>query len=168
MNNKPTITFDLDGVIVGGEYEPDWEFNVDKYYNAPTLEQDVKNHLIELSTYYNIYYISARHFTECGLITVQWLLKHRIPICGGVLVNVPAKDKYKVIAALGSSLHVDDHPVVIKSIKNNLAPITLPVMFLARKNENTWWDMSKETYNNSLHASNWSDLVYLIRSLVPV
>lgn len=161
---KPVITFDLDGVIVGGDYTSDWELHPRKYLMAPMMEQDVKDYLQGLSELYTIYYISARSFNDCGFVTVQWMLRHNIPVSGGVFVNIASKDKWKIIKALDSKLHVDDHPVVIKSLVYN----TIPVMFLGRGNENSWWEKSKETYNNNHHASNWKDLVCLIRRLVPV
>ena len=84
------------------------------------------------------------------------------------ITGINSLRKARVSDSLGSILHVDDNPSVINSIKNNPDCRIYPVMFLGRVCEESWWPESKETLKNNYHATNWEDLVYLIRSLVSV
>ena len=162
---KPIITLDLDGVVVGGGYTEEWDRTPRRYFEAPTMDQDIAKYITQLNERYDIYYVSSRAFEDCGYTSIQWLLRHHIPVGLGVITGVSSVDKSTVVSALRSSLHVDDNPVVVNSIKTRCGYI-YPVMFLGRVCEESWWPESRETLKNNYHATNWEDLVYLIRSLV--
>lgn len=162
---KPVITLDIDGVIAGGEYDPKWGDNPNHFYfNLPIMDEWTRSGLKELNERYDVYYITSRAFPDATLVTYNWFNALKLPLGRGIITGVASKDKAYVSDALNSEIHVDDNPLVISTVQDN--GNVVPVIFVGRSNEGSWWPDTEKCLETNLSARNWEDLIELITPLV--
>lgn len=104
------LTFDIDGVVCGGEFIPEWERYPETYLNLPVLDPILPAYFHDLAKKYSLYLISSRKFPNALDITKLWLNKN--DFCptdfSGVIVGLQYEEKVKMVRLLQSILHVDD------------------------------------------------------------
>jgi hypothetical protein len=125
------LTFDADGVIVeavdGIDNNPDAR-NVQAYFQkglAPGFDVGAFNKLLSLDT---IYVVSARSFPKAAAVLTDWLFSYGIDVdrLQGVLcaegtngrLHEGSHRKADIVRWLGSDLHIDDHPDIIRELGN--------------------------------------------------
>lgn len=104
------LTCDVDGVIAGGEFIPEWERYPERYLSLPLLEEDIPHQIHKLAAKHSLYLLSSRKFPNALDYTRLWLNQSGFSLTDfcGVLVGLGAKEKVMVAQALHSNLHFDD------------------------------------------------------------
>lgn len=112
-----TITLDIDGVVAGGNYIPEWDRRVEVYSTLPLLDPMIPEYLDELCRRFHVYFVSGRCFPGALEITRMWLSKF-LPLYmpAGVVTGVHYFDKPRMTKLLKSVVHVDDDPRVINGL----------------------------------------------------
>jgi hypothetical protein len=112
MAGKPIISFDLDGVLVGGNYIPEWDRKPEIYRSLPAANPNAYEVLWELANKFQIYYVSSRCFDSALQVSYEWLFDNGFPLGpGGVIVG--QRNKPEMLRLLGVSVHFDDDPRVV-------------------------------------------------------
>jgi hypothetical protein len=109
--SKPIISFDLDGVLVGGRYIPEWDRTPEVYNSLPPADPTAADILWELESKFHTYYVSSRRFENALEVSMEWLLDHGFPCGYGVIVG--QHNKPEMLRLLGVSVHFDDDPRVV-------------------------------------------------------
>ena len=116
-----TVSFDVDGVIAGGEWIPAWERHPKNYRELPILSKDVAKYLPEIATWFNVYFVSSRYFDNATRVTKEWLedTVPRIAIAGVITGEEYSRldrkaYKGRVVQALNPLVHVDDEPAMLE------------------------------------------------------
>ena len=74
--------------------------------------------LKEFSKEWDIHILSARGFDDSFGITKDWLDKHGFPYTTIGIVR-EAKDKISILRSVEVDLFIDDHEIILKSLKKN-------------------------------------------------
>jgi hypothetical protein len=159
--NKPIITFDMDGVIA--RYVPMTNPSAADYYACTLDDPRIPNVLWSLSTRASIYIVSARRAEGVLDVTWSWLGKHGIsrPWIAGVICQIPSKQKATFVNMMGSTLHFDDHPVVIRSFyEQHIYKQTKSVLVANEHPENQ--DIIKSCCFPS--ACGWGDIIEILKT----
>jgi len=154
------ITVDLDGVVVGGNYLPEWDRTCGVYATLPEIPGASEGLRYLKSQGYKIYYLSARRFPDSLNTTHQWLLDHGCPTGEGIILGVNLSDKMFISRALGSIAHIDDCPRALIDIYK----IVKPILFVGRE-EQGWWDGTQEAMEKYTWTNDWKTLVNYIETL---
>lgn len=104
------VTFDIDGVIAGGRYIPEWERFPEVYMELPLLDPSAPEVIHEVAKKYSVYLISSRSYPQALSSTRLWLNKvgFYMPDFSGVLVGLTPHQKAAMASLLGSVMHLDD------------------------------------------------------------
>lgn len=112
---KQVVSFDIDGVVAGGKYIPEWDRDTQHYSKLPLLDDKIPRILKRLSKNWNIYLVSTRRYEDALTSTRGWLERFGIEVAG-VIVNVPRLLKGPVVEILKAEMHFDDDLSVVKMI----------------------------------------------------
>jgi len=153
---RPRISFDIDGVIAGGNYLPEWDRKPEIYLSLPVMDEYTKPVLNELDNKCDIYYLTSRTFDGDYDITLEWMINNNIPLGKGLVCRVPGDDKHKVSAALGCDLHIDDRPATVRLCG------FWGILFVGRDAAG-WWPGTEEAMKVCKTARNWKQLNRIIR-----
>lgn len=144
---KPIISFDIDGVLADGKMI-DWHQQKDH----PEIYSQLKNLMPskiwnELTLNYHIYLVSSRSFPSALEVTLSWLQQNQLTpaFARGVILN-QAFHKAAMVRMLGSQLHIDDDPAVVKELG------VYGVLF-----RNPYWAASCEYYDRFGGVTNWKE-----------
>lgn len=146
------ISFDIDGVIAGGRYTPEWDRTPNHYLGLPLVDSRIPEILKRLAKDdWNIYLVSARRYEDALSSTRLWLERHRISVAG-VLVGVPRLLKGSVIEILHAEKHFDDDLSVVKMIHGGRG-----VLFYSPE-----WDYRQEDLEGVPVVNDWDGVERLL------
>lgn len=148
--SKEVICFDIDGVIAGGKYIPDWDRYPEHYLKLPLIDPSIPSIMTKLADIYNIYLVSTRRYKDALSTTREWLEKNKLDLklFSGVIVGIPRLMKSPIIEALGAKLHVDDDLTIVKSILGGRG-----VLFWSGE-----WNYRPSDYTNVPVMYSWEEL----------
>lgn len=121
---RKKLGIDLDGVVAAGGWVPVEERSNKTYFQKPPVSPYVVPALIDLSTQYDLFFISSRGHKNANLGARAWLhfaLGLEMDTVAGVIThpwdddqvqenpNGPM-DKGKIVRELGIAVHIDDDP----------------------------------------------------------
>lgn len=125
MIDRPIISFDIDGVVAGGNYIPEWDRRPEIYKELPILDERARDVIYNLSWKYNIYFVSSRKFPNALRTSVDWLYGRGFNpssrCCGVICYGKTPLEKPLILSALGSRLHFDDHPGIVAGYSGRAA-----------------------------------------------
>lgn len=115
---KEVLSLDIDGVIAGGSYIPDWDRYPEHYLKLPLVDPYIPAYIQALAKYYNIYLVSTRRYKDALSTTRAWLMMNNIDLglLSGVIVGIPRLMKCMIVEALTAVAHIDDDLTIVKSI----------------------------------------------------
>lgn len=150
--SKPVLTFDLDGVVVGGNYTPAWEGRPETYRTLPVMDPHAPMILDELARVYNLYYVTSRKFDGALEVSRDWLARKGFPIgCGVVCYGSSSLEKPIMLAMLKSRLHIDDHPGVVGAYNDK------SVLFVGRDPAG-WWPGTEQAMKTFPTIRGWDEV----------
>jgi hypothetical protein len=146
---KPLVTFDLDGVIVGGEYIPiEHRDQAELYAMLPPLTPRairVLTRLIEEDKC-SVGIITARGFDEAADVSAMWLLDQGVPVDKLAFIRTHTDGtggKPRVLDEIEPYVHFDDRHEVAENSKHT--DKTLPHLTYC---PDAMWDYIEWTLNS--------------------
>ena len=162
MKYDKIITVDLDGVVVGGNYLPEWDRSPSNYAVLKPIDGAVDGLWYLKNQGWRIYYLSARNFPDAFNTTYNWLSNVGAPTGDGIILKVPLEYKGFVSKALGARAHIDDAPRALDAIESH---VVKPILFVGR-DESGWWEGTKEAMRCFPSFHDWKRLVQYVEGLV--
>lgn len=135
------ISFDMDGVLTGGSYIPEWDRRPYHYRDLPLLEECAPEIFNDLAKRYDVYIISARNFENSTRITKEWLESKGFEGWMGICTGISVPRKAKLVKHLGISLHIDDHPEVCRILGDHALLFDSPE-----------WDANQTLVHRRIHS----------------
>jgi 5'(3')-deoxyribonucleotidase len=150
------ISLDLDGVIcqapkVPLEKEKQTWVNYDRLAPVPGAKEGIA----ELSIEHWLTVITARHYRGAQEHVEEWLEDYQLiadPISFKVVAGIATHEKWRVIQALETDIHVDDY---VKSFTNVPSSI-ITILFKGDHNRDQDWPLT---------VSSWPELVTKIKEM---
>jgi 5'(3')-deoxyribonucleotidase len=115
---RKALSWDLDGVIVGGEYCPRWDRTPEYYLRQPILDPYSIEVINRLARKADIYFLSGRAFHNATNESMCWLQEKGIEWewISGIVTSLSPTNKARAVNLLGIELHFDDDPRVCEAI----------------------------------------------------
>ena len=155
------LTIDIDGVLAGGEYIPEWERYPERYLTLPLIEEGLPSLIHKLARKHSLYLLSSRAFPNALDYTRLWLEKvgfASADFCG-VVVGAGKTEKVVLTQLLQATIHIDDdYRVVDKLERGDVgAPFGLFVYHEAARSHYPW--SKKAAEEGASYFINWKDLL---------
>ena len=155
---RRTVCVDIDGVVVGGIYIPEWDRQPSIYSELQSID-GACNALWHLNNKHRIYYVTSRSFINANITTIDWLKKHNFPLGCGVITSIPSAEKFLIAKSLGAAYHVDDNPSIVTSM---IGTGVQGVLFVGR-DEKGWWSGTREWIDSGRpYFDDWTKLAKFI------
>jgi hypothetical protein len=150
---RPLVTFDLDGVLVGGEYIPiGLREQASLYAQLPPLTtrglKILKRLIEERRTRVGI--VTARGFEDAAAVSYEWLDRHGVPAYKLEFIRTHTNGtggKGDVLMEIGPDVHFDDRWEVVYDAPGVADPW---VAALADRPERMW-----DHIERVLHTNGW-------------
>jgi hypothetical protein len=113
------VSLDIDGVLAGGEYIPEWDrTNGAAYAALPLIDPQIPEYIHAIAKRHSVYLISSRQFPGALDTTRLWLNKQRFCMTDfcGVIVGLNHTTKIEMVKLLRATLHFDDDYRVIEPL----------------------------------------------------
>ena len=153
------LTIDIDGVLAGGEYIPEWERIPERYLSLPLLEPDLPNTIHKLARKHSLYLLSSRKFDHALDYTRLWLEQSGFAMTDfcGVMVGLNPQRKRIIFDLLHADYHIDDDYRMKELIPNRF-------IFVYHENAKSHYPWSDKAagYYDIEYALNWKEINTLI------
>ena len=156
-----SVSFDVDGVIAGGDWIPEWDRKPEIYSELPVLDPMISGYLESLMYNFNLYFVSARSYVGATYNTRRWLINNcDLPkraisgvICAEEYTSRKERKAFKidVIRALNPIIHMDDEPEILEALRPDQR-----VWF--RQADNHWPNPDEIEKRCRFVAESWNEL----------
>lgn len=150
MPPKPILTLDIDGVVAGGRYLPEWDRTPSIYAALPIFDTYTRQAIQEIAPHVHLYYVSSRPMTLMDT-TLAWLEREIGEMGRGVLLGISPFYKPEVLTHIHTDLHVDDNPSIVWPLgKRGVWMI------------NDEWPNAPTAHKELYKASRWEELEWIL------
>lgn len=149
------ITIDIDGVLAGGEYIPEWERYPERYLSLPLLEKDLTTTIHKLARKHSLYLLSSRGFPNALDYTRMWLEENSFSMSDfcGVIVGLGKTKKVYLVDTLKADCHIDDDYRVVSELPNK-------GLFVYHESARSHYPWSAQAVANGKgYHRNWKEII---------